>query len=85
MNKKRTVQALCDPEFDFKSSVPRSNHYSGISVIEGLGLSMFAQKQDVFDAATWTPLFLALTLYKTAFFAYIMSLLYFVQILLVSE
>jgi len=43
---------------------------------------MFAQKQDVFDAATWTPLFLALTLYKTAFFAYIMSLLYFVQILL---
>lgn len=56
----------------------------GISVIEGLGLSMFAQKQDVFDAATWTPLFLALTLYKTAFFAYIMSLLYFVQILLVS-
>lgn len=45
---------------------------------------MFASKQEIFDSATWTPLFLALTLYKTAFFAYILSLLYFVQILLVS-
>ena len=57
---------------------------TGVSVIEGMGLSLFASKQEVFNAATWTPLFLALTLYKTAFFAYILSLLYFVQILLVS-